>query len=85
MKHISYFKELGNSKIFEQNYKSQENSSSINQIVYGNPPIEFKEIIEDKNDSIKNWFEKEGLIDKIVNEAPSNDSEITKKRPRTIS
>jgi acid phosphatase (class A) len=79
MKHISYFKELGNYKIFEQNYKSQENTSAINQIVYGNPPIEFKEIIEDKNDSIKNWFEKEGLIDKIVNEAPSNDSEVTKK------
>ena len=54
-------------------------SIDINQIVYGNSPIEFKEIIEDKNNPIKNWFEKEGLIDKIIKEAPSNDSETTKK------
>lgn len=79
MKHISYFKELSNSKIFEQNYNQQGKTSVINQIVYGNAPIEFKDIIEDKNDPIRKWFEKEGLIEKIIKEAPLNDSETTKE------
>lgn len=78
MKHISYFKELNNYRILEQFLNTDQKNIDINQIVYGNPPIEFKEIIEDKNDPIKNWFEKEGIIDKIIKEAPLNDSETTK-------
>lgn len=74
MKHISYFKEL----ILEQSLNTSEKNIDINQIVYGNAPIEFKDVIEDSNDPVRKWFEKEGLIDKIVNEAPSNDSETTK-------
>ena len=74
MRHISYFKEL----ILEQSLNTPEKNIDINQIVYGNAPIEFKDIIEDNNDPIRKWFEKEGLIDKIINEAPSNDSETTK-------
>ena len=79
MRHIIHFKELNNYKILEQSLNNTEKNIDINQIVYGNAPIEFKEIIENKNDLIKNWFEKEGLIDKIINEAPLNDSETTKK------
>jgi len=75
MRHISYFKEL----ILEQSLNTPGKNIDINQIVYGNSPIEFKDIIENKKDSIKNWFEKEGLIDKIIKEAPLNDSETTKK------
>ena len=78
MKHISYFKELNNYRILEQSLNTDQKNIDLNQIVYGNPPIEFKEIIEDKNDPIKNWFEKEGIIDKIIKEAPLNDSETTK-------
>jgi acid phosphatase (class A) len=78
MKHISYFKELNNYRILEQFLNTDQKNIDLNQIVYGNPPIEFKEIIEDKNDPIKNWFEKEGIIDKIIKEAPLNDSETTK-------
>jgi acid phosphatase (class A) len=74
MRHISYFKEL----ILEQSLNTPGKNIDINQIVYGNAPIEFKDIIENNNDPIKKWFEKEGLIDKIINEAPSNDSETTK-------
>ena len=74
MRHISYFKEL----ILEQSLNTPIKNIDINQIVYGNAPIEFKDIIEDNNDPIRKWFEKEGLIDKIINEAPSNDSETTK-------
>ena len=74
MKHISYFKEL----ILEQSLNTSEKNIDINQIVYGNAPIEFKDVIEDSNDPVRKWFEKEGLIDRIVNEAPSNDSETTK-------
>lgn len=75
MRHISYFKEL----ILEQSLNTPRKNIDINQIVYGNSPIEFKDIIENKKDPIKNWFEKEGLIDKIIKEAPLNDSETTKK------
>ena len=74
MRHISYFKEL----ILEQSLNNPGKNIDINQIVYGNAPIEFKDIIEDNDDPIRKWFEKEGLIDKIINEAPSNDSETTK-------
>ena len=70
MKYISYFKELNNSIILEQSLNKSEKTVDINQIVYGNAPIEFKEIIEDRNDSIRKWFEKEGLIEKIIKEAP---------------
>lgn len=75
MKHISYFKEI----ILEQSLNLTVKNSDINQIVYGNAPIEFKEIIENKKDPIRIWFEQEGLIDKIINEAPTNDSATTKK------
>lgn len=75
MRHISYFKEI----ILEQSLNLTVKNSDINQIVYGNAPIEFKEIIENKKDPIRIWFEQEGLIDKIINEAPTNDSATTKK------
>lgn len=79
MKHLRYFKESNNHKILEQSSNTQEKNIDINQIVYGNPPIEFKDIIEESNDPIRKWFEKKGLIDQIINEAPLNDSETTKK------
>lgn len=53
-------------------------SLAINQIEYGNPPIEFVELSNKTDDHIKNWFIKSGLIKKIKNEAPLNDSSITK-------
>ena len=79
MKHLRYFKESNNRKILEQSSNTPEKNIDINQIVYGNSPIEFKDSIEDSNDPIRKWFEKEGLIDQIINEAPLNDSETTKK------
>lgn len=53
-------------------------SSDANTIVYGNPPIEYMEIIGGSNNHVKDWFVKEGLIDSIKANAPANDSEITK-------
>lgn len=50
----------------------------INQIDYGHSPIEFVELMNKTDDPIKNWFTEAGLIDKIKNEAPLNDSAITK-------
>lgn len=79
MKHLRYFKESNNYKILEQSLNTPVKNIDINQIVYGNAPIEFKDIIEDSNDPIRKWFEEEGLIDKIVNEAPLNDSPTTKE------
>jgi hypothetical protein len=53
-------------------------SLEINQIDYGNSPIEFVELMNKTNDHIKNWFVEAGLVEKIINEAPTNDSAITK-------
>ena len=51
---------------------------NINHVIYGNPAREDFEIAQNPDDEIKNWFIKEGLVEKIRSEAPLNDSEITK-------
>jgi hypothetical protein len=53
-------------------------SLEINQIDYGNSPIEFVKLMNKTDDHIKNWFVEAGLVEKIINEAPTNDSAITK-------
>lgn len=53
-------------------------TSGANSIVFGNPPIEYIEIIKASGNRIKEWFIKEGLVDAIISDAPSNDSETTK-------
>jgi hypothetical protein len=53
-------------------------SLRINEINYGHSPIEFVELMNKTDDPIKNWFTEAGLVDKIKNEAPLNDSAITK-------
>lgn len=55
------------------------NDFDVNQVQYGNPPIEYIEIIQKPDDQIKEWFIKQGLADIIKNSAPGNDSEITKQ------
>ena len=52
---------------------------NINHVIYGNPVQEDFEIAQNPDNEIKNWFIKEGLIEKIRSEAPLNDSEITKE------
>ena len=52
---------------------------NINQVNYGHAPLEYFELMQKPDDRIKNWFIKKGLIEKIKNEAPSNDSETTKR------
>lgn len=82
MKYLKNFGEIHNLKLYEQledNAKKVTKIPDINQIIYGNAPIEFKEIIENKKDPIRVWFEKQGLINKIIEEAPKNDSVTTKK------
>jgi hypothetical protein len=80
MKHISDFNAFKNISLSEKtSYYINDMSDNLDEIVYGNSPIEFKEIIEDNNDSIKEWFQKEGLIKKIIEEAPLNSSETTKE------
>jgi hypothetical protein len=51
---------------------------SINTINYGNAPLEFVELAQKTDDTIKNWFIKNSLIEKIKQEAPLNDSKETK-------
>jgi len=80
MRHIEYFNLFKQKSILEKDTSTYtRDGENIDGIVYGNAPIEFKEIIEDKKDPIKNWFEKEGLIKKIIEEAPLNSSETTKE------
>ena len=80
MKHISDFNAFKNISLSEKrSYYINDMSDNLDEIVYGNAPIEFKEIIENENDPIKQWFQKEGLIKKIIEEAPLNSSETTKE------
>ncbi len=52
-------------------------TSGANSIVFGNPPIEYIEIIKSSGNRIKEWFIEEGLADAIISGAPANDSETT--------
>lgn len=74
--------DLGNnlSSIKKTNVDSDHKGGNynINYIVYGNSPVEFKKVIESTTNTIKNWFEKNGIISNIISNAPLNDSEITK-------
>ena len=80
MRHIEYFNSFKTQRISEKrSYYINDMTNNLDEIVYGNAPIEFKEIIEDNNDPIKEWFQKEGLIKKIIEEAPLNSSETTKE------
>lgn len=55
-----------------------DNSVDLNSVNYGNAPLEFVELAQKPNDIIKNWFIDQGIIEKIKQEAPSNDSKTTK-------
>ena len=68
-------------KIFEE---FATESSDANTIVYGNPPIEYIEIINSPNNPIKEWFINEGIAEDIIANAPANDSEITKVDLQTL-
>jgi len=64
--------------LYEASPLSPNPEINVDQIVYGNAPIEYVESAKEKNDKIKNWFIQKGLIEKIKEEAPSNSSDITK-------
>lgn len=53
------------------------NSVDINSVNYGNAPLEFVELAQKLDDPIKTWFIQKGLVEKIKNEAPQNDSKVT--------
>ena len=51
MKHISDFNAFKNISLSEKrSYYINDMSDNLDEIVYGNSPIEFKEIIEDNNE-----------------------------------
>lgn len=52
-------------------------STDINRVEYGNQPLEFLELAQKLDDPIKTWFIQKGLVEKIKNEAPQNDSKVT--------
>ena len=79
MRHIKYFNPFKNHLYEKTEYYINDMSDNLDEIVYGNAPIEFKEIIENENDPIRKWFQKEGIIKKIIEEAPLNSSETTKE------
>jgi hypothetical protein len=79
MRHIKYFNSFKNHLYEKTEYYINDMSDNLDEIAYGNAPIEFKEVIENENDPIRKWFQKEGLIKKIIEEAPLNSSETTKE------
>jgi acid phosphatase (class A) len=66
-------------KSFQQYIFEQNSSNLINQITYGNPPLEIFELAQKADDPIKNWFIKNNLVEKMKMEAPANDSEVTRR------
>jgi hypothetical protein len=64
-------------KLFED--FSTDVPSRINAIFYGNPTLEKREVAYKPEDKIRDWFIENGEAEKIINEAPKNDSETTKK------
>lgn len=79
MRHIKYFNSFKNLLYEKTTYYINDMSDNLDEISYGNAPIEFKDVIENENDPIRKWFQKEGLIKKIIEEAPLNSSETTKE------
>jgi hypothetical protein len=68
------YKQLGREDLLKESLDNE----NFNDIQYGNSPIEFLELINKNDDPIKNWFIEAGLVEKIKNAAPKNDSAITK-------
>jgi hypothetical protein len=64
--------------VYEAEMGSLMEGVDIDQVIYGNPPIEYIEIMNAPDDHIKNWFIEQGLVEKLKSEAPANDSETTK-------
>jgi len=71
-------------KLFED-YQSvvPNNISNVNEICYGNPTAEKNEVAN-TDCPIRDWFIAQGIADKIISEAPTNDSETTKKDLETL-
>jgi hypothetical protein len=65
--------------LYEAQIGIVDEAININQVNYGLAPIEYFEIMQKPDDYIKNWFLEKGLVEKIRQEAPANDSEITKR------
>jgi hypothetical protein len=71
-------------KLFED-YQSVilNNISNVNEICYGNPTAEKNEVAN-SDSPIRDWFIAQGIADKIISEAPTNDSKTTKKDLETL-
>lgn len=59
------------------------NKDLINSICYGSPTAEKNEVAN-SNSPIRDWFIAQGITDKILSEAPTNNSETTKKDLETL-
>jgi hypothetical protein len=53
--------------------------SAIDSVNYGHSPIEYVELANREDDPIKNWFIEKGIVDRIVKNAPSNSSDVTRQ------
>lgn len=87
MKHLHTFESFLNEHNTDNQItvnESVSDSFDVNQVLYGNPPIEYIEIIQKPNDQIKEWFINQGLADSIKANAPSNDSVVTKSDLQTL-
>lgn len=87
MKHMKLYEQWladKSSKVYEAQMGVVDNGIDINQVLYGNPPKEYFDLMQNPNDHIKNWFIESGLVEKIKSEAPANDSETTKRDLETL-
>lgn len=54
-------------------------SADPDEIFYGNSPLEYVEALNKKPDHIRDWFIKSGNAEKIIQQAPKNSSETTRR------
>ncbi len=64
-------------KLFED-YRNGLQDSEFNKIRYGQPTKEKQDISQVPVDKIRDWFIDNGIASKFIEEAPKNDSEITR-------
>jgi acid phosphatase (class A) len=65
-------------KLFEE-YRNGLPDTEINKVRYGQPTKEKHELASVPKDKIRDWFMDNGLTSKLIDEAPANDSETTRK------
>jgi len=70
-------------KLYEE-YRDNLPKEELNKVKFGNQTQDLQRLADDKNDPILKFFLENGYADKIIREAPTNSSDITKNDLQTL-